>query len=182
MIFQILDANYSYDSDRNPLVQLFGSTPEGKSVTCRVAGFRPYFYAGVEDGCLKRAAGDLLAMGLEVEEVERFEPIGYQNSPRKMLKITAVDPKEVRSLRERVREVPGIKAVYETDILFKNRFLIDQALGGMGWVEAPIPEWTCQNPSHAAPRSNRKCANTASSAARGQCPIALYELRHRMSS
>ncbi len=152
MIFQILDANYSYDSDRNPLVQLFGSTPEGKSVTCRVAGFRPYFYAGVEDGCLKRVALDLQTMGLEVEEVERFEPIGYQNSPKKMLKITAIDPKEVRSLRERVREVPGVKAVYETDILFKNRFLIDQALGGMGWVEAPIPEWTSgQNSSHAAP-------------------------------
>jgi DNA polymerase, archaea type len=151
MIFQILDANYSYDSDRNPLVQLFGSTPEGKSVTCRVAGFRPYFYAGVEDGCLKRAALDLQALGLEVEEVERFEPIGYQSSPKKMLKITTIDPKEVRSLRERVREVPGIKAVYETDILFKNRFLIDQALGGMGWVEAPIPEWALsQDASHAA--------------------------------
>ncbi len=151
MIFQILDANYSYDSDRNPLVQLFGSTPEGKSVTCRVAGFRPYFYAGVEDGCLKRAAEDLRAWGLEVEEVERFEPIGYQSSPKKMLKITTIDPKEVRSLRERVREVPGIKAVYETDILFKNRFLIDQALGGMGWVEAPIPEWALgQDASHAA--------------------------------
>jgi DNA polymerase, archaea type len=151
MIFQILDANYSYDSDRNPLVQLFGSTPEGKSVTCRVAGFRPYFYAGVEDGCLKRAALDLQALGLEVEEVERFEPIGYQSSPKKMLKITTIDSKEVRSLRERVREVPGIKAVYETDILFKNRFLIDQALGGMGWVEAPIPEWDLnQDASHAA--------------------------------
>ena len=147
MIFQILDANYSYDSDRTPLVQLFGSTPEGKSVTCRVAGFRPYFYAGVENGCLKRAALDLQALGLEVEEVERFEPIGYQNSPKKMLKITTIDPKEVRSLRERVREVPGIKAVYETDILFKNRFLIDQALGGMGWVEAPIPEWTLSQDS-----------------------------------
>jgi len=68
----------------------------------------------------------------KIEVVERFEPIGYQNSPKKMLKITTIDPKEVRSLRERVRLVPGIKAVYETDILFKNRFLIDQALGGMG--------------------------------------------------
>ena len=59
-----------------------------------------------------------------------------------MLKITTHDPKEVRSLRERAKEVAGIKAVYETDILFKNRFLIDRSLGGMGWVEAPLPEWT----------------------------------------
>ena len=141
MIFQILDANYSYDSQRNPLVQLFGRTPEGKSASCRVAGFRPYFYVGVEDGCLKSAAEGLRALGQEVEEIERFEPIGYQVRPKKMLKVTTHDPKEVRSLRERAKEVPGVKAVYETDILFKNRFLIDQDLGGMSWVDAPIPEW-----------------------------------------
>ncbi len=142
MIFQILDANYTYDSDRNPLVQLFGTTPKGWSVTCRVAGFRPYFYAGVEENLRSSALEDLLAQGLEVEEVERFLPIGFQTTPQKMLKITTHDPKEVRSLRERAKEVTGIKAVYETDILFKNRFLIDRSLGGMGWVEAPIPEWT----------------------------------------
>ena len=142
MIFQILDANYTYDSDRNPMVQLFGTTPQGWSVTCRVAGFRPYFYAGVEENLRRSALEDLRALGLEVEEVERFLPIGFQTTPQKMLKITTHDPKEVRSLRERAKEVTGIKAVYETDILFKNRFLIDRSLGGMGWVEAPIPEWT----------------------------------------
>ncbi len=141
MIFQILDANYTYDSNRNPLVQLFGTTPEGKNVTARVAGFRPYFYAGAKEGMLEEAKKNLLALALEIEEVERFEPIGYQTTPRKMFKITTVDPKEVRSLRERVRDIRGIKAVYETDILFKNRFLIDQNLGGMGWVEAPFPGW-----------------------------------------
>jgi DNA polymerase I len=142
MIFQILDANYTYDSDRNPLVQLFGTTPHGWSVTCRVAGFRPYFYASVEENLSRSALEDLRALGLDVEEVERFLPIGFQTIPQKMLKITTHDPKEVRSLRERAKEVAGIKAVYETDILFKNRFLIDRSLGGMGWVEAPIPEWT----------------------------------------
>jgi DNA polymerase I len=141
MIFQILDANYAYDAQRNPLVQLFGSTPEGKRVLCRVAGFRPYFYAGIEDGRLEEATRSLKAMGLEVEEVERFEPIGFQLAPKRMLRIATQDPKEVRSLRERVREIAGIKAVYETDILFRNRFLIDRGLGGMAWAEAAIPEW-----------------------------------------
>ncbi|HSD57512.1 MAG TPA: DNA-directed DNA polymerase [Methanotrichaceae archaeon] len=141
MIFQILDANYSYDSHRNPLVQLFGSTPEGKSVTCKVAGFRPYFYAGVEEGALEDVADELREMGLEVEAVDRFEPIGYQASPKKMLKITAQDPKSVRTLRDQVRDLPGVKAVYETDILFRNRFMIDQGLGGMSWAKADLPDW-----------------------------------------
>ncbi len=154
MIFQILDANYAYDSERNPVVQLFGSTPEGSSVTCRVAGFRPYFYAGVDENRLQSAKEELEAMGLQVDVVERFEPIGYQADTKKMLRITTHDPKEVRSLRERVKEIPGIKAVYETDILFKNRFLIDASLGGMGWVEAPLPEW-------AAGRSQAAAANAS---------------------
>ncbi|OPY52353.1 MAG: DNA polymerase [Methanosaeta sp. PtaU1.Bin060] len=149
MIFQILDANYSYDARRNPLVQLFGTTPEGKSVACRVAGFRPYFYAGVEEDKLDEVAEALRSAGLEVEAVDRFDPIGYQIKTKRMLKVIAHDPKEVRSLRERVREIPGVRAVYETDILFKNRFLIDQNIGGMAWVEAPLPEWvskpSCQD-------------------------------------
>jgi len=141
MIFQILDANYTYDSQKRPLVQLFGTTEVGEGVTCRVAGFRPYFYARVEEDLLKKAALELEAMGLEVEVVERFEPIGFQASPKMMLKIITHDPKEVRSLREKVKEVEGVRAVYETDILFKNRFLIDCHLGGMSWVDAPLPEW-----------------------------------------
>jgi len=152
MIFQILDANYSYDAKRNPLVQLFGITPEGKSVACRVAGFRPYFYAGVEDGKLDDVAGTLRSTGLEVEAVDRFDPIGYQTEPKRMLKVIAQDPKEVRGLRERVREIPGVRAVYETDILFKNRFLIDQSLGGMAWVEAPLPEWVSRTSAQDLPQ------------------------------
>ncbi|HNX09983.1 MAG TPA: 3'-5' exonuclease, partial [Methanothrix sp.] len=166
MIFQILDANYTYDLKREPLVQLFGTTPEGKSVTCRVAGFRPYFYAGVDEAFLKSAIDELQAMGLQVDVVERFEPIGFQLAPKKMLRITTHDPKEVRSLRDRVKEIPGIKAVYETDILFKNRFLIDCSLGGMSWVEAPVPEWIA--PQEASQRTdaiapNRETSHFASS-------------------
>ncbi|HOV81495.1 MAG TPA: DNA-directed DNA polymerase [Methanothrix sp.] len=150
MIFQILDANYAYDSERNPVVQLFGRTEEGGSVTCRVAGFRPYFYAGVDERRMEAVRGELEAMGLLVEEVERYEPIGYQTAPKRMLRIITRDPKEVRSLRERVKGIPGVRAVYETDILFKNRFLIDSSLGGMAWVKAPLPQWAAEGSALAA--------------------------------
>ncbi|NYT02265.1 MAG: DNA polymerase elongation subunit, partial [Methanosarcinales archaeon] len=134
MLFQILDANYTYDSQGYPVVQLFGPTPEGKSVLCRATGFRPYFYAGVDLQRMDAAAAYLRGLGMEVETVERYEPIGYQSSPRKMIMLSLKDPKEVRVMRERAAEAPGVKAVYETDILFKNRFLIDHGLGGMSWA------------------------------------------------
>jgi DNA polymerase, archaea type len=137
MIFQILDANYAYDSLGLPLVQLFGRSDRGERSVCRVSGFRPYFYAGVEEGLMDSVADELREMGLDVEVVERFLPIGYQVSPTKMLKVITKDPKEVRTLRDRVAGIHGVRAVYETDILFKNRVLIDVGLGGMSWVEVP---------------------------------------------
>src|SRR5512136_3120162 len=112
MIFQILDANYTYDSQRKPLVQLFGRTEDGKSFSCKVAGFKPYFYASIEEGSGDDIFPSLVQMGLQVESVDRFEPIGYQTAPKKMLRLTTKDPKEVRSLRDRVRSLPGIKAIY----------------------------------------------------------------------
>src|SRR5512136_819055 len=147
MIFQILDANYTYDSQRRPLVQLFGRTEEGKSFACKVAGFKHYFYASVNDGAVSDISQTLVQVGLEVEPVDRFEPIGYQVVPQKMLRLTTKDPKEVRSLRDRVRALPGIKAIYETDILFRNRFLIDRNLGGMAWAEVKLPEWVSEQPA-----------------------------------
>ena len=68
----------------------------------------------------------------------------------------------------------GIKAVYETDILFKNRFLIDRSLGGMGWVEAPLAEWTAS-----------QAATTAASSASALPPIqfeALHPVQHETNA
>lgn len=170
MIFQILDANHTYDTKRNPLIQLFGTTQEGESVTCQVSGFRPYFYAGVEEGFLDSAADELRSLGLEVDVVERFLPIGFQSHPQRMLRITTNDPKEVRSLGEKAKEVAGVKAVYETDILFKNRFLIDQSLGGMSWVESPLPVW--------ATGSQSTRAGSASSYSSALPPVDVHSLHH----
>ncbi|HOT06678.1 MAG TPA: DNA-directed DNA polymerase [Methanotrichaceae archaeon] len=135
MLFQILDANYVYDSRGWPVVQLFGSTPEGKSLTCRVSGFKPYFYVSVLPGKSEAAKEGLQELGLVVEDVDRFWPIGYQEKPVPMFRVVTKDPKGVRELRERARSVPGVESVFETDILFKNRFLIDTGLGGMGWAQ-----------------------------------------------
>nr|HPR67330.1 3'-5' exonuclease [Methanothrix sp.] len=139
MIFQILDANYVYDGDGFPVVQLFGTTPEGRPTTVKASGFLPYFYARVDEKRAEEAIEGIRAMGLDAEVVERFRPVGYQEKPHLMLKVIAKDPKSVRVFRESVLNVPGVREVYETDVLFKNRFLIDQDLGGMRWVEVEEP-------------------------------------------
>jgi len=74
---------------------------------------------------------------LNTETVLRYLPIGYQEHPRRMLRIYTDDPKNVRDLRERIRKIAHVKSVYESDIPFKNRFLIDHDIGGMSWIDVP---------------------------------------------
>lgn len=137
MDFQILDADYFRNGDE-PVIRLFGKGKDGKSVCCFVPGFEPYFYLN--------AVGDLDSLSQMIKEqfeqvksieiVERFEPIGFQRTKTTMLKITTFDPGNVRDIRDEVALLPGIKDVYETDILFRNRFLVDNDVHGMGWVSA----------------------------------------------
>ena len=139
MNFQILDADYTY-SDGKPVVRLYGRDESGNSVCCFAPGFEPYFYAKAEPemaGILQEKFKEHIK---RIEPVRRFEPIGYFKNPVSMLKITLFDPKGVPVIRDEVRKM--VEDVYETDILFRNRYMVDKGLGGMGWAKAepaPLP-------------------------------------------
>ena len=133
MNFQILDADYTY-SDGKPVVRLYGRDESGNSVCCSVPGFEPYFYAKAGQemaGILKEKFKEHIK---SIEPVPRFEPVGYFRNPAAMLKIILYDPKGVPIIRDDVRKMTG--EVYETDILFRNRYMVDNGLGGMGWAKA----------------------------------------------
>ncbi|MFP4655162.1 MAG: DNA-directed DNA polymerase [Methanohalobium sp.] len=139
MNFQILDADYSIYNDE-PVVRLFGRGENGGSACCFVPGFEPYFYAKVSSESnlqtLEQSIKEKFDVVKKVETVERFEPIGYQQFKKSMLKITTFYPKNVPEIRDDVLELDGVEEVYETDILFRNRFLIDKGLHGMALVSA----------------------------------------------
>ena len=129
MKFQIIDADYILDNSK-PVVRLFGRDPDGRSVCCFVPDFEPYFYAqpvSIEDS-LKE-----ISEIKRTEIVLRYEPIGYQEHPVKMLKVFTGKPKDVPAIRDEVRRYAD--RVYETDIMFRNRFMIDTGIFGMGWAQ-----------------------------------------------
>lgn len=138
MHFQILDADYTY-IDSKPVVRLYGRDESGKSVCCFVHDFEPYFYAKAEPelaGILQEKFKEHVK---KIEQVKRFEPIGYFKEPVNMLKIVLYDPKGVPVIRDEVRKI--VEEIYESDILFRNRCLIDNGLGGMRWASAElVPE------------------------------------------
>ncbi len=133
MEFQIIDADYTLDNGK-PVVRLFGRDPEGQSVCCFVPDFEPYFH--VQAASIEGLIENLMDIPeiRRTEIVEKYEPIGYQEHPTTMLKVVVGKPKDVPAIRDEVKGYAD--RVYETDIMFKNRFMIDQGISGMGWVSA----------------------------------------------
>ncbi|KKG07624.1 DNA-directed DNA polymerase [Methanosarcina sp. 2.H.A.1B.4] len=144
MDFQILDADYQIVNDSGPVIRLFGRGADGKSVCCFVPDFEPYFYlkASGDLHAVARLIKDTFEQVKKVEIVEKFEPVGYQKTKKEMLRITTRLPRDVPEIRDeilKIRDVlraEGDWQIYESDILFRNRFLIDRNLGGMVWVSA----------------------------------------------
>ncbi len=131
MNFQILDADYTY-SDGKPVVRLYGRDESGKSVCCSVPDFEPYFYGKAPAETANILKESFKENIKRIEIVRRFEPIGYFRNPVNMLKIILYDPKGVPVIRDDVRKM--VDEIYETDILFRNRYMVDNGLGGMGWA------------------------------------------------
>lgn len=143
MDFQILDADYEI-VDSSPVIRLFGRGADGKSVCCFVPDFEPYFYlkASGDLHAVARLIKDTFEQVKKVEIVEKFEPVGYQKIKKEMLRITTRLPRDVPEIRDEVLKIQDVLRaegdwqVYESDILFRNRFLIDRDLGGMVWISA----------------------------------------------
>ena len=124
-----LHANYKAAEDR-AAVELFGRTPDGKQVCVRFADFKPYFYLLPKRGKLASLAEELRTFALldgqrtvtvEVEKVER----ALHASREKFLKLTTAMPTDVRLLREALRQRPDVEGIFDADIPYVRRFLID---------------------------------------------------------
>ncbi|MFP4117199.1 MAG: family B DNA polymerase [Candidatus Aenigmatarchaeota archaeon] len=140
MKMQILDADYKMVNNK-PVVRLFGKTEDGETVCALDNSFRPYFYClpenhnGSKEEILELIEDEYEGAVEKIGEVERYTPIGYDDEKKKILKIVLRNPSTVREMREYLRDKGPVKNLYETDILFKYRYIIDNDLGGMHWVE-----------------------------------------------
>lgn len=135
--FQVLDADYII-SDSKPILRLFGRTEKNKSVTVFYEGFSPYFYVLPFEGktpelkkILTKKFNDSV---VKMETVKKSLPVGYNNKPVTLLKITLNNPAKTPFIRDSLKtEKRIVKQIFEADILFKYRFMADQNLSGMKW-------------------------------------------------
>jgi DNA polymerase I len=107
------------NSPQGPVIHIFGRDVNGSAVHLEVTGFRPYFYAPLDQVC-----EGPLPSGIEVEADREYRSIRGESLAR----LYTRRPTDVREIRERFRH-------FEADIPFATRFLIDNGL--TGGVEAP---------------------------------------------
>jgi len=118
---RLITATYKREENERLVIEMFGKTKDGLSITLRYTGFMPYFHL-VEPT-------DVVLSGLEkdpeVVKVERIE-LFYRGEVRKAAKITVKYPGLVPQFRDRLRQQ---FAVLAADIPFHRRFIFDYDMG-----------------------------------------------------
>lgn len=136
---QVIDCDYIVGSGDGPIIRILGKDLEGKSCCVYYKGFYPYFYVKTLDGKEKDVAKTIIerfkGIVTNISLEEKYLPIGFQKSPSKVLKITVHKPTQVKDIRDDIKKMDGVEEVYEADILFKYRFLIDYDIWGFSWIE-----------------------------------------------
>ncbi len=129
---QVIDADYTINNGAN-VIRLYCKNENGNSLCLFVPGFEPYFYVRNLNNINPNALKEKFYQIKKIEDVERYLPLGYQRTPSSLLKITVHNPKQVPEIRDEIKKLAG--EVFETDILFKNRYLADKNVKGMNWIE-----------------------------------------------
>ncbi len=146
--FQLLDSSYEVIGGE-PKVLLWSRLSDGRRAALIYEGFRPYFYALLEDeadpGLAAEAVRKISKPSSPIVSIDVVDKL-YYGRPVKTLKITTVVPASVRGYREEVAEIPGVRDVLEADIRFALRFLIDKNLYPMRWYVARAEK--AQNPGY----------------------------------
>ncbi len=135
MLLQVLDVDYILNTNK-PIIRVFGKTDNGNTVCVFYDRFEPYFYVKAKQNALEalNKAREVTA----IEEVEKFLPTGYSEKPAKLLKLTVRNPQDVPVLRETLLKDGLIEASFDSDILFRYRFMVDHEIRGMSWISCDV--------------------------------------------
>ncbi|GFT38521.1 DNA polymerase delta catalytic subunit [Nephila pilipes] len=147
-----------------PIMRVFGVSMEGNSILCHVHGFLPYFFVPApqsfqQSDCakfreilngaiisdMKSNKENIRDAVLAVEIVKKENIYGYNKDGKKpFLKITVLLPKFLPAAGRLLEN--GIRwngsdmqtfPVFETNINFEIRFMVDTKIVGCNWIEIP---------------------------------------------
>jgi len=123
---EIVSAEYSVKNNM-PVIQLYGRTTEGKSVTAEIHGFTPYCYFKHNDIITPLILKECKEMILQSETVE----LEYMLMKEKYTKIYVKLPQNIPTIRHKYEKQTTFVSA---DILFPLRFIYDNNVGHFACV------------------------------------------------
>ena len=108
-----------------PIIQLYGRTVDGKQICVLDENFEPYFYIVGEVDIKKLEA--LKQEDFRVVRVEKIKK-NLNEQEKEAYKVFLNIPRGVPVIKDLVKELAGVKGVYEYDILYTRRYLIDKGI------------------------------------------------------
>lgn len=187
LIFQHVDGDYAMSDDHEPVVRLFGVTPQGHSVMVHVHDFMPYFYVAVPPSASAADAesfGDFLNERLEKRPADRGRQVvlgvtpitgpmsitgyhGRQSTPTLFYKITCAAPMAVPRVRKLLEDgVDGVRyQTFESNVAFILRYMVDANILGCQWLRLKAGTYHTLSWQDARPASRAQheihCSHTA---------------------
>uniref|UniRef100_UPI003742398B DNA polymerase domain-containing protein n=1 Tax=Halalkaliarchaeum desulfuricum TaxID=2055893 RepID=UPI003742398B len=126
-VLELLVTQIDYTVERNgreeyPVVHVFGRTADNEAEHVRVLGVEPYFYVPTADleGDLTESYDVVVSTRETDRDGEPFESIRGES----LTKVITRTPRDVGNIRD------DFETTFEADILFPNRFLIDNGISG----------------------------------------------------
>lgn len=127
-----MDVDYQTRDDR-AVIRLFLKGEKENFIA--TDEFSPYFYVlpGADD---TEALADSIkeAGGEAVKSVEIVEKTLFRK-PLSVFRVEVGHPQDVPKIRDSIRNIPGVDNLFEQDILFPRRYLIDKHIAPLTWLD-----------------------------------------------
>jgi DNA polymerase I len=138
--FYILDFSYDVEEGK-PVIYIWAIDKDNNRVLILEKNFRPYFYA-LLDTYDQKIIDDIKKLSKPESPITNVDVLDkkYYGNPVKALRIETIIPAYVRTYREAVGKINGIKEVLEADIRFYMRYSIDSGLRPFFWFQAEVNE------------------------------------------
>ena len=125
----ILDTDYITE-DGKPVIRIF-KKENGEFKIEYDRNFEPYFYALLKDDSaiedVKKITASRRGTVVKVKRAEKVEK-KFLGRPIEVWKLYFTHPQDVPAIRDKIREHPAVIDIYEYDIPFAKRYLIDKGL------------------------------------------------------
>lgn len=133
----VIDADYTI-ANSVPTVRLFCKNEKGKIVLVLDQTFNPYFYAMPKEGKINQLKEkieglDTKKIGAKILKIEIVEK-NWEGEKTKLVKITIDNPRRIPDVRNEIKNWEEVKDIFEYDIVFHKRYLIDKQIEPMSWI------------------------------------------------